>query len=103
MSTDGSASDVATSWPTSGEHIVSVRAVDDNGATSSTSLAKVTIENVPPTITAQENFLNAINRINGLTVAEDEQVEFDIVVDDTASDRDSLEVVGTLMEHAMLT
>jgi len=92
VSTDGSASDVATSWPTSGEHIVSVRAVDDNGATSSTSLAKVTIENVPPTITAQENFLNAINRINGLTVAEDEQVEFDVVVDDTASDRDSLEV-----------
>ena len=92
VSTDGSASDVATSWPTSGEHIVSVRAVDDNGATSSTSLAKVTIENVPPTITAQENFLNAINRINGLPVAEDEQVEFDVVVDDTASDRDSLEV-----------
>ena len=92
VSTDGSASDVATSWPTSGEHIISVRAVDDDGATSSTSLAKVTIENVPPTMTAQANFLNAINRINGLTVSEDEKVEFDVVVDDTASDRDSLEV-----------
>ena len=92
VSTDGSASDVATSWPTSGEHIISVRAVDDDGATSSTSLAKVTIENVPPTMTAEANFLNAINRINGLTVFEDEKVEFDVVVDDTASDKDSLEV-----------
>ena len=92
VSTDGSASDVATSWPTSGEHIISVRAVDDDGATSSTSLAKVTIENVPPTMTAQANFLNAINRINGLPVSEDEKVEFDVVVDDTASDKDSLEV-----------
>ena len=60
VSTDGSASDVATSWPTSGEHIISVRAVDDDGATSSTSLAKVTIENVAPTITAESNFQKAI-------------------------------------------
>ncbi len=92
VSTDGSASDVATSWPTSGEHIVSVRAVDDDGATSSTSLAKVTIENVAPTIDAQANFLNAINRIDGLPVFEDEAVVFDVTVDDTASDIDSLEV-----------
>ena len=92
VSTDGSASDVATSWPTSGEHIISVRAVDDNGETSSTSQAKVTIENVPPSITAQENFLNAINRIDGLPVFEDSKVEFDVLVDDTASDKESLEV-----------
>ena len=90
VSTDGSASDVATSWPTSGEHIISVRAVDDDGATSSTSLAKVTIVNVPPTMTAEANFLNAVN--NGITVSEDDIVVFDVAVDDTASDKDSLEV-----------
>ena len=90
VSTDGSASDVATSWPTSGEHIISVRAVDDDGATSSTSLAKVTIVNVPPTMTAEANFLNAVN--NGATVDEDDKVVFDVLVDDTASDKDSLEV-----------
>ena len=73
-STDGSASDVSTSWPTSGEHILSVRAVDDDGVASSTSLAKVTIENVAPTIAAQENFVNAINRIDGLPVTEDDMV-----------------------------
>ena len=91
-STDGSASDVSTSWPTSGEHILSVRAVDDDGVASSTSLAKVTIENVAPTIAAQENFVNAINRIDGLPVTEDDMVEFDVVVDDTASDLETLEV-----------
>jgi len=90
VSTDGSASDVSTSWPTSGEHIISVRAVDDDGATSSTSLAKVTIVNVPPTMTAEANFLNAVNK--GLTVDEDDEVVFDVAVDDTASDKDSLEV-----------
>ena len=92
VSTDGSASDVATSWPTSGEHIVSVRSVDDNGATSGVSLAKVTIENVAPTITAEANFLNAINRLDGLVVDEDYTVEFDVTVSDTTSDLDSLEV-----------
>ncbi|MBM54019.1 MAG: hypothetical protein CMB36_03205 [Euryarchaeota archaeon] len=92
VSTDGAPSDVATSWPTSGEHIISVRAVDDNGASSSTSLAKVTIENVPPTITAEDNFLNAINRINGLPTFEDEKVVFDVVVSDTASDLETLEI-----------
>ena len=92
VSTDGSASDVATSWPTSGEHIISVRSVDDDGETSGVSLAKVTIENVAPTITAEANFLNAINRANGLAVDEDVTVEFDVTVGDTASDLDSLEV-----------
>ncbi len=91
-STDGSASDVATSWPISGEHIVSVRAVDDDGATSSTSLAKVTIENVAPTITAQPNFKNAVDRLDGLPVLEDDRVVFDVTVDDTPSDKESLEV-----------
>ena len=51
VSTDGSASDVSTSWPTSGEHIISVRAVDDDGATSSTSLATVSYTHLTlPTI-----------------------------------------------------
>ncbi len=92
VSTDGSASDVETSWPTSGEHIVSVRAVDDDGATSSTSLAKVTIENVAPWIEAEANFDNAMKRIDGLPVFEDDTVVFDVTVGDTASDIDSLEV-----------
>ena len=95
VSTDGSASDVATSWPTSGEHIISVRAVDDDGATSSTSLAKVTIENVAPTITAEENFEKAIIGVGEsgeYRVEEDDKVVFDVLVDDTASDIDSLEV-----------
>ena len=95
VSTDGSASDVATSWPTSGEHIISVRAVDDDGASSSTSLAKVTIENVAPTITAEENFEKAIIGVGEsgeYRVEEDDKVVFDVLVDDTASDIDSLEV-----------
>lgn len=91
-STDGTSSDVAAAWPTSGEHIVSVRAVDDDGESSSLSLAKVTIQNVPPTIVAQSNFLNAVDRVNGMTVEEDELVEFDVVVDDTSSDFETLVV-----------
>ena len=91
-STDGSASDFETSWPTSGEHIISVRAVDDNGETSSPSLAKVTIENVAPTIEAQPNFQNAILQVEALKVFEDDVVEFDVIVGDTASDIDSLQV-----------
>ena len=90
ISTDGAPSDVSTSWPTSGEHVISVRAVDDDGATSSTSLAKVTVENVPPTITAQGNFLSAINQPK--IVEEDYTVIFDVSVDDTPSDIDTLEV-----------
>ncbi|MDB2367780.1 hypothetical protein N9V76_05020, partial [Candidatus Poseidoniales archaeon] len=37
VSTDGSASDVATSWPTTGQHVISVRAVDDDGVSSDPS------------------------------------------------------------------
>ena len=92
VSTDGSASDVATSWPTSGEHIISVRAVDDDGETSGVSLAKVTIENVAPTITAEDNLLKAILDDDPKLVEEDETVVFDVTVSDTASDLDSLEV-----------
>ena len=100
-STDGTSSDVAASWPTSGEHIVSVRAVDDDGESSSLSLAKVTIQNVPPTIVAQSNFLKSVDRLNGITVEEDDLVEFDVVVDDTSSDIETLvvcwDVDATLM------
>ncbi|MGB2268374.1 MAG: CARDB domain-containing protein, partial [Candidatus Poseidoniaceae archaeon] len=92
VSTDGSASDVATSWPTSGPHIISVRAVDDDGISSEPSLAMVTIENVAPTITAETNFLDAINRIDGLPVFENDMVVFDVTGSDTASDMDTLEI-----------
>ena len=92
VSTDGSASDVATSWPTTGQHVISVRAVDDDGASSEPSLAMVTIENVAPTITAQTNFLDAINRIDGLPVFENDMVIFDVTGSDTASDMDTLEI-----------
>ena len=92
VSTDGSASDVATSWPTTGQHVISVRAVDDDGVSSEPSLAMVTIENVAPTITAQTNFLDAINRIDGLPVFENDIVIFDVTGSDTASDMDTLEI-----------
>ena len=91
-STDGSASDVATSWPTTGQHVISVRAVDDDGASSEPSLAMVTIENVAPTLTAETNFLDAINRIDGLPVFENDMVVFDVTGSDTASDMDTLEI-----------
>ena len=89
-STDGSASDVATSWPTTGEHVISVRAVDDDGVSSESSLAMVTIENVAPTITPKTNFLDAINRIDGLPVFENDVIVFDVIGSDTASDMDTL-------------
>ena len=92
VSTDGSASDVATSWPTTGEHVISVRSVDDDGVSSEPSLAMVTIQNVAPTITAKTNFLDAINRIDGLPVWENEVVAFDVIGIDTASDMDTLEI-----------
>ena len=92
VSTDGSASDVATSWPTTGQHVISVRAVDDDGASSEPSLAMVTIENVAPTLTAETNFLDAINRIDGLPVFENDMVVFDVTGSDTASDMDTLEI-----------
>ena len=92
ISTDGSASDVATSWPTTGQHIISVRAVDDDGVSSEPSLAMVTIENVAPTITAQTNFLDAINRIDGLPVGENDIVVFDVIGSDTESDVATLEI-----------
>ena len=92
VSTDGSASDVATSWPTTGQHVISVRAVDDDGVSSEPSLAMVTIENVAPTITAKTNFLDAINRIDGLPVWENDVVVFDVIGSDTASDMDTLQI-----------
>jgi hypothetical protein len=92
VSTDGSASDVATSWPTIGQHVISVRAVDDDGVSSEPSLAMVTIENVAPTITAKTNFLDAINRIDGLPVFENDMVVFDVSGSDTASDIDTLQI-----------
>ena len=91
-STDGSASDVETSWPTSGQHVISVRAVDDDGVSSEPSLAMVTIENVAPTITAQTNFLDAMNRIDGLPVDENDVVVFDVIGSDTESDIATLEI-----------
>ncbi len=92
VSTDGSASDVATSWPTTGQHVISVRAVDDDGVSSEPSLAMVTIENVAPTISAATNFLDAINRIDGLPVFENDMIVFDVIGSDTASDMDTLEI-----------
>jgi hypothetical protein len=92
VSTDGSASDVATSWPTTGEHVISVRSVDDDGVSSEPSLAMVTIQNVAPTIEAKTNFLDAINRIDGLPVWENEVVAFDVIGSDTASDMETLEI-----------
>ena len=92
VSTDGSASDVATSWPTIGQHVISVRAVDDDGVSSEPSLAMVTIENVAPTIIAETNFLDAINRIDGLPVFENDMVVFDVSGSDTASDIDTLQI-----------
>ena len=57
--------------------------------------SKVTIVNVKPTITAESNFQKAV--AEGITVSEDDLVVFDVLVDDTPSDKESLEGAGTLM------
>ena len=81
--TRGPASTATVSWPDSGMHNISVVAYDDDGAQSATKTAMVNIRNVAPTITGLGS---------DVPILEDANVTFSAVVDDTASDLDSLVV-----------
>lgn len=81
--TRGPASTATVSWSASGLHNISVVAYDDDGAQSMIQTAKVNILNVPPTITGLGS---------DVPVFEDANVSFTAIVDDTASDLQTLVV-----------
>ena len=85
--TNGPSSTISVSWPTSGEHLISVAAWDDDGEKSETRTAKVMISNVAPTITGLPG---------NSPIFEDDDITFNVVVSDTASDIDSLEICWDL-------
>ena len=79
----GISSSEPVSWPTAGPHIIQVRAIDADGASSDPLQANVMIHNVAPTVTGLPVF-EAID--------EDTKYNLSVTVEDTASDQDSLEV-----------
>jgi len=81
--TRGPASTATVSWATSGLHNISVVAYDDDGEQSVVRTAMVDIQNVAPTITGLGS---------DVPILEDANVTFSALVDDTASDMDSLVV-----------
>jgi len=85
--TNGPASTVSISWPTSGEHIISVAAWDDDGEKSADRTAKIMISNVVPTITGLPG---------DAPIFEDDDITLDVEVSDTVSDIDSLEICWDL-------
>ena len=85
--TNGPSSTVSVSWPTSGEHIISVAAWDDDGEKSDDRTAKIMISNVVPTITGLPG---------DAPIFEDDDITLNVEVSDTASDLDSLEICWDL-------
>lgn len=85
--TNGPASTVSASWQTSGEHIISVAAWDDDGEKSETKTAKVMISNVAPSITGLPG---------DAPIFEDDDITFSVEVSDTVSDIDSLQICWDL-------
>jgi hypothetical protein len=81
--TRGPASTATVSWSASGLHNISVVAYDDDGAQSMIQTGKINIRNVPPTITGLGS---------DVPVFEDANVSFTAIVDDTASDLQTLVV-----------
>ena len=74
-------------WNTSGEHIVQVRAIDADGATSEVQQATVMVHNVPPTVEG----------LPGNTpVFEDDALNLSVTATDTASDLETLTICWDL-------
>ncbi|MEJ6716219.1 MAG: CARDB domain-containing protein [Euryarchaeota archaeon] len=81
--TRGPASTATVAWITSGIHNISVVAYDDDGERSIVQTGSVNIRNVAPTITGLGS---------DVPILEDANVTFTAIVDDTASDLDTLVV-----------
>ncbi|MGB2167887.1 MAG: hypothetical protein ACPH76_01460 [Poseidonia sp.] len=83
----GVASQELVAWNTSGEHIVQVRAIDADGATSEMQQATVMVHNVPPTVEG----------LPGNTpVFEDDALNLSVTASDTASDLETLTICWDL-------
>ncbi|MDG1539110.1 MAG: hypothetical protein P8Q40_04180 [Candidatus Poseidonia sp.] len=79
----GISSSEAVAWTASGIHTLNVRAIDSDGATSSTQTGEVLIHNVAPTVTG----------LPGNTpVFEEDNLSLEVVASDTASDVPTLEI-----------
>ena len=83
----GVASSIPSSWNTSGEHTLQVRAIDADGATSSTQQATVMIHNVPPSVSGLPEYTYGI---------ENDPFTFSVNATDTTSDIDNLEICWDL-------
>ena len=83
----GVASSIPSSWNTSGEHTLQVRAIDADGATSSTQQATVMIHNVPPSVSGLPEYTYGI---------ENDPFTFSVNATDTSSDIDNLEICWDL-------
>ncbi len=87
VSSIGVSSSEAVSWNTSGEHIIQVRAIDADGATSDLRQAMVMIHNVAPTVEG----------LPGNTpVIEGDTLNLSVVASDTPSDVESLVICWDL-------
>ena len=87
VSSIGVSSSEAVSWNTSGEHIIQVRAIDADGATSDLRQAMVMIHNVAPSVTG----------LPGNTpVFEGDTLNLSVVASDTPSDVESLVICWDL-------
>ena len=87
VSSIGVSSSEAVSWNTSGEHIIQVRAIDADGATSDLRQAMVMIHNVAPTVEG----------LPGNTpVIEGDMLNLSVVASDTPSDVESLVICWDL-------
>lgn len=87
VSSIGVSSSEAVSWNTSGEHIIQVRAIDADGATSDLRQAMVMIHNVAP----------SVEGLPGNTpVIEGDTLNLSVVASDTPSDVESLVICWDL-------
>ena len=87
VSSIGVSSSEAVSWNSSGEHIIQVRAIDADGATSDLRQAMVMIHNVAPSVTG----------LPGNTpVFEGDTLNLSVVASDTPSDVESLVICWDL-------
>ena len=87
LTTTGADSNQRISWNVSGEHIISVRAVDDDGVTSETRYGTVLVNNLAPSISGF---------FGDVPLFEDDPLYLTVNVDDTPSDMDSLRICWDL-------
>ena len=74
LSTLGGESEIEASWHTSGQHQITAKVIDDNGATSEIVYGTVNISNIAPDIT--------LTNVPGLPIGEDEIVTISFEADD---------------------